>query len=301
MQATRNRSCPICGDAAAYRVFTESNLDLDKLDGFAFASRKYPEYMYNRLLECRGCDALYASPVPTSDTLFAAYHSADFDSSSEAKAASSTYAELLHDKVATLPDRVGALDIGTGDGAFLEKLLAMDFSEVVGIEPSDAPITAASDQVRPLIRKGFFDDGMFPANSFRLVTCFQTLEHVEKPMEVCREAFRLLKPGGVMFVVVHDRRAWSAKLLGRKSPIYDIEHLQLFSKSSAEALLRRAGFADVKVETVVNRYPVHYWTKLLPFPNALKKPLVTALQSSSIGRLPVAIAAGNLALFAYKR
>ena len=38
------------------RPFAEAKFDLDVLDGFAFASRKLPEYMHWRLVECGRCD-----------------------------------------------------------------------------------------------------------------------------------------------------------------------------------------------------------------------------------------------------
>ena len=44
-------------------------------------------------------------------------------------------------------------------------------------------------------------------------------------------------------IVCHDRRAPLNRALGARSPIMDIEHLQLFSQASARALLERTGFA----------------------------------------------------------
>ena len=42
----------------------EEALDPEALDELAFASRKPPEYMHLRLLECPVCDLLYADPAP---------------------------------------------------------------------------------------------------------------------------------------------------------------------------------------------------------------------------------------------
>src|SRR5262249_28249691 len=139
-----------------------------------------------------------------------------------------TYARVVRGLLASLPDRAGALDIGAGDGAFLERLLELGFSGVVGLEPSPAARAVASPRVRDSIRELPFEAGMFDEGSFSLVTCLQTIEHLPEPLAVCEEAGRLLKPGGALLVVCHDRRAWSARLLGGRSPIYDIEHLQLF-------------------------------------------------------------------------
>jgi hypothetical protein len=46
-------SCPLCASSDTSFTLAETALDLARLDAFAFASRKVPEYMHWRLLECR--------------------------------------------------------------------------------------------------------------------------------------------------------------------------------------------------------------------------------------------------------
>jgi hypothetical protein len=89
--------------------------------------------------------------------------------------------------------------------------------------------------------------------------------------------------------------------MGRKSPIFDIEHLQLFSPSSFRNLLKAAGFASTQVETVHNRYPIRYWAQLFPFPKGLKAGLMNVLQKTAVGRVIIPLPAGNLAAIAYKQ
>ncbi len=295
-----DRRCPICGDAASATLFAEARIDSRKLGKFAFASRKLPEYMHHRLLLCPTCDVVFASPVPDVAELRAEYEAAAFDSQIEAQFAARTYACLLHPFLSRLPDRHGALDIGTGDGAFLAELLAAGFDQVRGIEPSSAPIAAASTQVRGLIEQGFFEPGRFRPESCSLVTCFQTIEHVSDPRQLCEEACRVLKPGGALCLVGHNRRAFSARLLGTKSPIFDIEHLQLFSPAGLRYLMTSAGLTSVSVFPFWNRYPVSYWTRLFPFPAGMKNLLLKFLSVTRIGRLTVPLPAGNLVAIGFK-
>ena len=158
-----------------------------------------------------------------------------------------SYARELRRIASALPSRDGALDIGAGDGAFLEQLLANGFSSVVGLEPSTAPIDQARPELRALLREGFFEGGDFQDASLSLITCCQTLEHTDDPLGLCNSAFRILKPGGALFTIAHDSRALSAKLLGARSPIYDIEHLQLHSRRSLHFMLEHAGFERIDV------------------------------------------------------
>jgi SAM-dependent methyltransferase len=293
------RSCPVCGSPEA-RELAPATVDFSRLDGFAFASRKRPEYMHLRLVVCDTCDLLYSSPAPARARLEQAYQSASFDASEESRHAAATYAKFLPEICRGLPDRDGALDIGTGDGAFLTRLIDQGFSDVQGVEPSAAPVAAADPAIRQRIRHSPFRPEDFRAEQFRMVTCFQTIEHVFDPLQLCQEACRIIKPGGVLFIVCHNRRAVLARVLGRRSPIFDIEHLQLFSPVSVRRLLDRAGFRRVELRTVINRYPMSYWARLLPVPAELKDKLLATLASTGLGRSTIAAPVGNLAAIAWR-
>jgi SAM-dependent methyltransferase len=288
------RGCPICGSTNDSRIFAAQRLDLTALDEHAFASRKRPEHMRLRLVECPDCDLVYASPVPSPEALARAYDAAAFDSAEEARFAAATYARALRDVFARLPDRRGALDIGTGEGAFLGELLKLGFTEVGGVEPSRAPIEAADPAVAPLIKHGVFEAGIRENGSLSLVTCFQTIEHVPDPAELVRDAVALLKPGGVLALVCHNRRAPLNRLLGMRSPIVDLEHMQLFSPRSVGELLRLAGLRDVAHHPITNRYPIRYWARLLPMPERLQSPVSRALERSGMARRPLTLPVGNL-------
>ena len=121
-QNTCSRVCPICGTDTALQVDAEADFKQEALTEFAFASRKMLEPMHYRLLICSRCDMLFASPVPMMDSIAVAYDQAAFGSGEEAAYAARTYASFLPEITRNLPDREEALDIGTGDGAFLEQL-----------------------------------------------------------------------------------------------------------------------------------------------------------------------------------
>jgi len=297
---TDSRNCPICGSLDETHVFCEANIDVAKLDKFAFASRKLPEYMYHRLILCPRCDLAYASPLPHVDTFASAYESADFDSSEEAQWAARTYGTYTRKVVSGMRDRQGAIDIGTGDGVFLDELLALRFDGVVGIEPSAAPIRAARPHIKPLIRQALFSASAFPPSSVALITCFQTIEHVYDPLVLCKDAYGLLKEGGALLLIGHNRRSVSASLLKTRSPIYDIQHLQLFSEVSFRHLLMSAGFKRIRVFPILNRYPLHYLIKLSPFKPSHKIALIKLLKRLGIGYIPVILPLGNLGAVGYK-
>ena len=295
-----DRCCPLCRSADQSRIVAESNIDLTKLDKFAFASRKRPEYMHPRLIECPSCSLLYGSPVLSPETLADAYRDAAFDGGNEARFASNTYARQIQKFMRRLPDLNGALDIGTGDGAFLEQMTNLGFQNVIGVEPSRAPYDAARPEIRDRIRLGLFQPEDYPAGGFSLVTCFQTMEHVWDPLGTARAVLPLLKKGGGFVIVVHNRYAFSARVLGFKSPIFDIEHLQLFDPKTARDLLERAGYKHVEVASLWNRYPLQYWLKLLPLPERMKGAFLQLAHASRIGKMLVSLPAGNLVCVGFR-
>ena len=294
------RACPLCGSTDESNVFADADFDPAGWDEYAFASRKMPEYMHYRLVLCPCCDLLYASPLPTLEMLARAYQDAAYNSETESEYASRTYARFLPTLMDRIPDLDGALDIGAGDGTFLAQLLAHGFSRVVGVEPSQAAISAARGRFKPLIRHGLFCADDFRDERFSLITCFQTMEHLYDPLKICREVFSLLKPGGAVFLICHNRRSLSAVFLGLKSPIFDVEHLQLFSYRSASFLLAKAGFTNIATMPVINRYPLRYWLKLAPLPQKLKQGAMAYLGNHDLGDLSFPLFAGNLAIVGSK-
>lgn len=294
------RPCPVCNSTDDSNVFAEANYDETRLNEFSFASRKFPELMHLRLAHCPGCGLLYATPVPVSECLESAYREAEYDSAKESECASYTYIRHVSKILPRLPGLKAALDIGAGDGAFLERLLEAGFENVSGVEPSESPIRAAKGHVRGLIKKGFFLPENYERESFNLITCFQTLEHVNNPGAICGAVYGLLKPGGAFFTVSHNHRSLSAKILGKKSPILDVEHLQLFSPESIRYLLEHTGFTRVRVYPIFNRYAPGYWIKLLPLGAALKKYLIKLAESTGLNHLTIPMPAGNMVAVGFK-
>lgn len=296
----RERNCPVCGSADDSRVSYPSRFDERNLDSFAFSSRKLPEFMHLRLLHCPVCGVLYASPALTADFLVQAYREAAYDSNEEANLAARTYARILHPVLQSLRGREAALEVGAGNGAFLHHLRAAGFRRVTGIEPSGQAVSAAEKSIRPLIRLGMFRSGDFEPASLSLFCCFQTLEHIEHPRALCLDAFGLLRPGGAIFLVTHNYESKVNRILGERSPIFDIEHLQLFSRGSLAYLLESCGFQWVQTGAVWNCYPLSYWIKLLPISTDLRRRLVPLSRRLQIGKLPLRANVGNIYAVAFK-
>jgi len=270
------------------------NIDPDRLSALSYASRKAPEFMNLNLVLCPTCDLVYADHPPARDELASAYHDAEFDSSAEAEQAADSYLRAISPLLALLPTNTAALEIGTGTGAFLSRLESAGFGTLVGIEPSSAAIEAAPKDRRAWIRLGIFEEVELERQSFDLVCCFMTMEHVLDPRVMAESVLELLRPCGAFVTVTHDYRALVNRALGRRSPIIDIEHMQLFSKKSIDQLFSRAGYRNINVRSFRNSYALDYWWRLLPLPGRLKNGGGSVLRASRLGRIRATVNVGNL-------
>jgi SAM-dependent methyltransferase len=295
------RPCPVCNTPAeSASVFLEENIDPALFSGFSYASRKVPEYMCHRLVRCPTCELVYASNPPDQNHLAEAYHSADYESSEEADDAARTYISAMQPVIMTLKQKISVLEIGSGTGVLLELLKTEGFTHLVGIEPSSAAIANAPLHRREWLQAGIFEEAAFAPASFDLICCFMTLEHVYDPMETAMAALRLLKPGGAFVTVTHDYASWVNRLLGKKSPIIDIEHLQLFSKISITELFKHCGFVAISAKPFANRYSLNYWLRLAPLPRPIKHAFEYLDAHARIGKIKIAINVGNIIAAGFK-
>jgi len=295
------RPCPVCKCSSKdARLFFKKNINPAKLNEFSYASRKLPEFMNHQLVQCPVCDLVYADQPPGENELANAYHVAQYDSSEEANDAAIAYIDAIQPALNKLIERKSVLEIGSGTGIFLELLLQHGFTELVGIEPSSAAISAAPAYRRAWLRETMFNENDFSPGSFDLICCFMTMEHVRDPSLVARAAFKLLKPGGAFITVTHDYRGFVNKLLGRFSPIIDIEHLQLFSKRSLKQLFESIGYKNVTVEAFANKYSLDYWLRLAPLPYRAKSILANLFVKLGFGKAKLKVNVGNLISVGFK-
>jgi len=290
---SESRACPVCG-ATEYMNFADEHIDPERIDDFTYASRKQPEFMCLHLVRCVSCDLVYAPNPPDKAFLSGAYADAAYDSSQEARCAARSYARIIAPYVAGLRDRNVAVDVGAGSGPLLPWLSDMGFKSVIGIEPSRAAINAAPVAVRAMLREGMFGAELLDGVKPSLICSFMTLEHMEKPDEFMSTAYSLLEPGGVIAIVVHNWQGLLNRVLGLRSPIIDVEHLQLFNPRSINTLLKRVGFEDINIKPICNSYPLRYWLRLTPLPLNVKEVIDVALKKLSLSDTTFPMRVGNI-------
>jgi SAM-dependent methyltransferase len=210
---------------------------------------------------------LFVDELPSSEFLENSYNEAEFVSRKDSVYAAHTYFEEL--QRLNLLDSGKLLDIGCSDGAFILIVKSKSSMDVMGIEPSIHAINMSDLSVREDIQHTTLENFQIK-NGFNIVTCFQTVEHINDLNGLVEKSKALLLDQGHLVFVCHDRLSLVNRILGERSPIFDIEHLQILNKKGVQLLLQLNGFVDVTVNSISNKYPISYWLLLAPIPKFLK-------------------------------
>ena len=282
--ANNENLCPACLSKGSLRY--PEKLEDNLFNDLTFASRKRPELMHYDLFECQNCKTLFTNRNVNLVQLLKNYEIAEYDSNIEAKYAAKTYVKNLQK---ALPNFKGSvLDIGAGDGAFLSAAQGVLATSNLGIEPSIKAI-AKNDDNRVNIKNIAIED-LETNQKFDLVTCFQTIEHLNNPREFINNIKRFIKPGGYFAISCHNRLSFANKILGEKSPIFDVEHLQVFTDRGIEKLFSGLNFEIVYSNMYRNKYPLSYWLKIAPVGEKIKDYVETRKKVFSFG---ISVNVGN--------
>lgn len=261
--------CALCG-ADHGEVLYEANFRPEDLNERVFSARRLPDRIHYQVQRCVHDGMVWSSPVLSADDAARLYARSSFSYGGEVANLTATYLEALRGPLAKLPAQARLLEVGCGSGFVLEALHRRGF-DVYGVEPGREAVAQSAPQIREKITVDMFRPGLFPEASFDMVFFFQTLDHIYDPNGFVEACARLLKPGGYVVAFQHDVSGWSARLLGEKSPIIDVEHIYLFNASTLRRLFEKHGLTARRVYSPVNTLSLRHLLWLMPLPRAWKE------------------------------
>jgi SAM-dependent methyltransferase len=296
----RKTRCTICGTEGSARELYPANFDLQALNPAVFSARRLPDRVHYRMVRCNMCGLVRSDPVVPLELVAQLYQQSRLTYTDEVADLKRTYGRYLA-RLDHYGARKGALlEIGCGSGFFLQQALAQGYRSVRGVEPSRAAVSEAAPEVRDAIVCDLMRPGLFGPGEFEVICLFQVFDHVPDPGTLLDACFAALRPGGLVLSLNHNVEAVSARLLGERSPIVDIEHTYLYSPATMTPLFEAHGFRVRKAGAVWNWYSLRYLVRLLPLPAGPKQSVLGWLQRHTIGGLRLCVPLGNLYLVAQK-
>lgn len=215
-------------------------------------------------VRCVSCGLLQQDPVPGDVSPFYESYPIHVKKSAVHRMLQRIVMRPVYFRARALPERSVLLDYGCGDGGYLDGFVPHEITRV-GFEPDPAHAARLSERLAlPVLSD---PERLLAewAGKVDVMTMHFVLEHVTKLDEVFERAARLLKPGGVLHVVVPHAFSFEARLFGRAWHNLDAPRHVSFPESAAMTTLAgRHGLA------LTSEHPV-------PFPNGFAGSLAVAL------------------------
>lgn len=239
------RNCAVCGGAEAEVLHRQE----------FYLPEGHPLAAGYDVVACLGCGFVFA------DTLIdqAAYDAFYAQRSKYEDAKTSTGSGLSEWDAQRLRDAADAivgqtfsrdariLDLGCANGGLLGALKDKGFSNLTGVDPSDACAanTRAVYQVNA-VRASLYS--LPDLGSFDVITLSHVLEHLEDLRGAALNFAQLLQPGGIAYIEVPDASRYSECLI---APFQDFntEHINHFSHRSLRRLMATVGLVPFEEGT----------------------------------------------------
>lgn len=283
IQKQRNH-CFVCGNPASAMIFSKEST----------------------MFSCCSCGAQWQDPssLVSSETLYSADYYKNiwgYSPEKDALVGSSKYAtskkmiRLLHQycKGGTV------LDVGCGLGYLLSFLQQDSFAyDAYGVELS----SFGKDISEKRIGKGrifsCFEEVKKKKILFDAILFFDSMEHIPNQDQLFADISSLLKPQGVVVVIMPDSSSWISRLMGKHWLEYKKDHVLFYSKKALRLQLENKGFQLLFLsstwKTVTFYYLIHYLSVFrVPFVSSvlvslekiLPEPLLNIPLSLPIGQM----------------
>lgn len=174
---------------------------------------------------------------------------------------------LLH-----LAKRINAkniLEVGSGTG-YWTNLLYQFNRNIFGLDFSLGMLRQAQTQISPLyLMQGNATQLPLQSATFDLVYCVDAIHHFGNHSAFIKQAYRLLKPNGVLAIIGHDPHAEGAHnwyIYDYFDTVYDTDLRRYPSGESVLRMMKAEGFDGVSSQTVEHIQNIHVGAAVLNDP-----------------------------------
>jgi 2-polyprenyl-3-methyl-5-hydroxy-6-metoxy-1,4-benzoquinol methylase len=134
------------------------------------------------------------------------------------------------------------LDVGCGNGFFISILKNRGW-DVEGLETDLKAVEFCKSQGLNA-KHGDLHTQNYPDNTFDAVALAHVIEHVYDPVNLVKEIYRILKPGGQIILATPNSKSWmfNEKFNSNWFSLHSPGHVQIFNRKNLCSLLESYGF-----------------------------------------------------------
>lgn len=210
------------------------------------------------IVRCGACGHMQLEPMPADEVLESAYADAWSDAYVEEADGQRETARRVLARIEAQKAPGDLLDLGCWVGFLLAEARERGW-RVKGVEPS----AAASEYARTTLGLDVVTDDLFtaplPEASFDAVVLGDVIEHLPRPAEALSRIATLLRPGGVLAMMLPDAGSRLARRMGRRWWSVLPTHVQYFTRDSMRRLLEEEGWTVLDVGTQPKAFSVRYY------------------------------------------
>ncbi|WP_405229945.1 class I SAM-dependent methyltransferase [Lentisalinibacter sediminis] len=138
------------------------------------------------------------------------------------------------------------LDVGCFNGNFLRMARAEGWN-VLGSEISAKAAAETEEECGIAVLVGDLPDLGIERFSCDVVTLFDVIEHVDDPTACLREAHRILRAGGGLYLNTPNIESITSRLLGKEWSAIFPWHQFYFSARTIRQILEQVGFRNIRI------------------------------------------------------
>jgi SAM-dependent methyltransferase len=288
--------CAVC-ESKDHRVKYPEHINYGNID---FSPRRTSSRNHCRIVQCKNCGLVYANPIFNDHYILQLYRNSSFINEKQVELMAEDYLDQLKVAAPFIDKKCNLLEIGCGNGCFLKKAKEFGFKNVFGVEPCKDSVEQADQEIKGNIINDVFKGGLYKDNFFDLACIIHVLDHAIEPNDVLENVYRTTKESGHVLVICHNIKFMLGRILGESSPMYDIEHIYLFDKTTVRKMLEKNGFKVIYVKDMISRYTIRHVVKMFPFPDFIRTVLLKAVNFFKMGDKTVRIYGGSMVAFAQK-
>lgn len=228
--------CRFCKSTGAAKKFSSADIFYEQWEYYA----------------CGECKAVFLSPEPSPEQFRKAYDSSYYgEQETKFTGPVEHVIEFFRRRRAKylaslIAENARVLDLGCGNGSFLNHLSRNGSFDLYGIEPAGGSARRASKVSNIKLKVGYLEKGDFPGGFFDAISLFHVFEHLWNPAEILDILKMILKKNGFLLISFPNIDSWQVRVFkGKWLHIDPPRHLFFFAPQVFVELMKNNGFSLV--------------------------------------------------------